>query len=352
MNAQILTLHFMPWCRIDRECSVGHIALIPFSRENPSLYLGDEAARAVNTILADFIGVDGNPVTRCVLVSLAGRVLVEGLGTRAAFDAIHDHIQIACLSSLDGREYIGRAEPYSNSGCFALYTRQYRDGSAVAPPIFRRDNTPMGLVGSALRVHMPVQTGAIARVVLNDALYRGLVELRHQMLERERVDDWAAWAESIYSFNLANTDDESISDHVEWVLMSSAIERLLEARPSAIDVAKRFVSALAPNNSSHDAASELMRQWAKEFYRQRNDFAHGKITGHQPRTWNSACHLLLGAVAFPLLVKRLLEREGLYSLTDMDRREPGAFVRFAADLRSPTAQLASWHQYVRSQTSG
>jgi hypothetical protein len=137
-----------------------------------------------------------------------GRVLVEGLDEPAAFETIYDHAQMACLSSLETREYLGRAEPYSNSECFALYARQYREGDAAAPPIFRRDSTPMGLASAALRVHIPVQTIGVPRVTLNEPLFRALAEVRCGMWEEERVGDWAVWAESIYSFNLANADRE------------------------------------------------------------------------------------------------------------------------------------------------
>lgn len=280
-------------------------------------------------------------------MTLEGRVFVEGLGDPTAFETIYDHAQMACLSSLETREYLGRAEPYSNSECFALYARQYREGDAAAPPIFRRDSTPMGLAGAALRVHMPVQTIAVPRLTLNEPLFRALAEFRRLMLEEERVGDWAVWAESIYCFNLANTDREGVGGHMEWVLMSSAIERLLGARSSAASVAEKVVAALLSIGSLNPSGSAVVRDWAKEFYRLRNDFAHGKIRSRQPRSWNSACPLLLGAIAFPLLVKSLLERQGLYQPTEDSRSGIAAFARLAADVRDPGSHLRSWHQYVR-----
>ena len=78
----------------------------------------------MNAIVVDFIAIDGRPVSRCALVSLEGYVFVEGLETSAGFETIYDYVQMACLSSLEGREYLGRAEPYSNSECFTLYTRE------------------------------------------------------------------------------------------------------------------------------------------------------------------------------------------------------------------------------------
>ncbi len=345
----IPTLHFLPWCRLDREYRAGPVALLSFSTDHVSANFEPAVSEAVNAILADFIGVDGLSVTRCALVSLQDHPFVEGYGDATDFETLYDHVQMACLSSLEGREYLGRAEPYGNSECFAMYSRQYRDGAAAAPPIVRRDSTPTWRAGAALRVHIPVQTVAIPRVTLNEQLFSALAKQGHRMLEAGRSDRWAVWAESIYSFNLANTDSEGMSGHVEWVLIASAIERLLRARSSADDVANKTVAALSSGNGLDPSASELVRDWASEFYRLRNDFAHGKMRTRQPRTWNAACHLLLGAIAMPLLVKSLLAEEGTYELTENDDCEVAAFSRFTADLRDPASRLRSWHQYLGDQ---
>jgi len=110
MNSQVLTLHFMPWCRLDQEYRVGPVAFILFSPAHSPLNFELDAIRAVNTILADFIAVDGRPVNQCTLVSLDGRMFLEGPDIRAGFETIYDYIQMACLSSLEGREYLG-SEP-------------------------------------------------------------------------------------------------------------------------------------------------------------------------------------------------------------------------------------------------
>jgi len=279
-------------------------------------------------------------------------VFIEGFrDDRSEFETIADHVQIGCLSALEGREYLGAAEPYSNSECFGLYARQYREGAAAASPIFRRDSTPMGLAGAALRVHMPVQTVPVPRISLNEPLYQSLADLRRRLLEEERVEDWAVWAESIgpnpsIPSILRIPTARALVPTWNGCSCPQPLSAFLGACPSAPDVAEKVVAALIPQET-RDRALEVVHDWAKEFYRLRNDFAHGKMRSRQPRTWNSASHLLLGAVAFPLLVKRLLERQGTYRPTENDRREVAAFARFAADLRNPASQLKAWHQYVR-----
>lgn len=72
----------MPWSRLDRQCSVGPVSLIPFSQDNPPTNLDPHVVQAAKAILADFIAIDGRPVARCVLVSFDDHVFVEGFDTR------------------------------------------------------------------------------------------------------------------------------------------------------------------------------------------------------------------------------------------------------------------------------
>ena len=45
--------------------------------------------------------------------------------------------------------------------------------------------------------------------------------------------------------------------------------------------------------------------------------------------WNPAEHLVLSAIAFPLLVKCMLSKKGMYALTDHDRFVIDCFEEFA-----------------------
>ena len=112
-------------------------------------------------------------------------------------------------------------------------------------------------------------------------------------------------------------------------------------------MAGKVVAALFSDRAADHSASDLVRNWAYEFYRLRNDFAHGKMRSRQPRAWNAACHLLLGAIVFPVLVKNLLSQEGIYRMTRNDHAEAGAFSRFAADLRDPARRPTNWLQYAQ-----
>lgn len=347
-KSELVTLHLLPWCRFDREYGAGGVTLVPFERENPPATFDAGTTQVVSRILDGFIGATGNPVDSCALVGINGKVLMDGYPSSSKFETVFDHVQMACLSSLEGREYCGPSEPYSNSECFALFSRHFGSGGVGAPPFLRRDSSPTFRASGGLRVHMPIQTVAVPHPPLNEPLWRALAELRQRLLEDGGSSEWTGWAESIYSFNLANTDREDGSGHMDWVLLSSAIERLLGAKSKADDVAEKVNAALFPD-SSDGSGREIVRDWAREFYRLRNDYAHGKLRSRQHRTWNAESHLLLGAIAFPMLVKKLLERDRLYRPKDDERFESFAFARFAADLRDPKSPLQRWHQYVRDE---
>jgi hypothetical protein len=67
----------------------------------------------------------------------------------------------------------------------------------------------------------------------------------------------------------------------------------------------------------------------REFYCIRGAFAHGKLNPRQPMAWKPHEHLLLATVAFPLVVKSLLAKAGVFTLTDDDDAQIACFERLA-----------------------
>ena len=184
---------------------------------------------------------------------------------------------------------------------------------------------------------------------LDESFFRALASFREIVVSSSDSDRWTAWQEAIYCFNQANTDNESMSAHLEWVLMSSALERILGARPNGDAVAKRFVEAIVPERPQLYFDRAILRDWVREFYRLRGDFAHGRIRSRIPRRWESWHHLLVGAIAFPLLTKALLESEKAYAFTENDHCQLAALAWMLRELLDASANAKSWHQYVSDQ---
>ena len=98
---------------------------------------------------------------------------------------------------------------------------------------------------------------------------------------------------------------------VEWVLLCSSFEHILQAASDYKDVAHKFSDRVIPSSSLlvtyakrrstrwEDSAVPLRYEWMKEFYRIRGDFAHGKLKSRQPAAWSPLEHLVLSTIAFP-----------------------------------------------------
>ena len=154
--------------------------------------------------------------------------------------------------------------------------------------------------------------------------------------------EWGRWQHALSCFNQGNTDSDVFRYQMEWGLLASAFERLLDAAPHADDVADKFAKAMVPSRSLlardaqrrsdrwKDPAASVRLEWLREFYRVRGDFSHGRLTTRQPMVWNNPFeHLTLAAIAFPLLVRCLLQRAGTYTLTRDDMAAIDAFEPFA-----------------------
>ncbi|MGH7780833.1 MAG: hypothetical protein ACREQR_13510 [Candidatus Binataceae bacterium] len=336
---------------MDRAFSAGGVTLLPIDLSDPPAQLDDETIKSVRSVLSDFIGITGQPVKNFAVVSLHNDILLDYLVDPADVAAIRDYIDIACLSALSDREFLGRAEPYCNSDCFLLYERRFDSVTGVRAPIFRRrDNTAFGpAAGLAMRVHSPIHAAPVPLVSLDEGFFRALVSFRDIVLTSSDSERWTAWQEAIYCFNQSNTDNERMSGHLEWVLMSSALERLLRAPGNADAVTKRFIEAIVPEQPRLYFDLTLLRDWVREFYRLRGDFAHGRIQSRIPRRWESWHHLLFGAIAFPLLAKVLLEHEKSYVFTENDHCQLAALAWMLREALDPSATTKSWRQYVGDQ---
>ena len=70
--------------------------------------------------------------------------------------------------------------------------------------------------------------------------------------------------------------------------------------------------------------------WLHECVDLRGDYAHGKLTNTRKNgMWRIGEHKLLAAIAFPLVLKFLLRKQGCYRFSKEDRIAVEVFERFA-----------------------
>lgn len=142
---------------------------------------------------------------------------------------------------------------------------------------------------------------------------------------------------------LANTDDEFMTEHNEAILMASAFEQLFDADAKKYTLSTRFGDLFAqfgdvtvgdamksrsgisvdksePARAAAQPGWWVHKKWIEELYDVRSKVVHhGDHKVRDAWGWNIAEHLVMAAHVFPLVVKQVLEKEGYYKLTDADR---------------------------------
>ncbi len=359
---QMPLLQFMPWCAIDKSYSAGDVTIIPYDIENAIAGLDEPTSYQVRTLLASYRDLEGQPVREAALVQFQGRSLLADL-TDDEMEVTRECIGIACFCGLAKREYFNQLGPYSNADCFILYGQKFsKDPKFFGITTRRREGRNLdGRFIDRTVFSIPVHVSPIGSVSLDATLLDSLVAIRDQASD----DVWIRWQNAISCFNQANTDNDAIRYQVEWVLLSSAFEHILEAKPDYSDVAQKFAEAVVPHpallvrNAKRrsdrwsDPDKPLRYEWMKEFYRIRGDFAHGRLTTRQPAVWNPLEHLVLASIAFPLLVRCLLKEKGAYEFTGNDLAQVSAFEKLADEqfLNPPADQKGSidsvWHRLRR-----
>jgi len=359
-------LVFMPWCPIDKVYAVGDATILPFERHTPIKGLDDAEQCRVNTIMATYKDIEGKPVRKAAIVRYGSKSPIDDL-TDDEIEIVQDLAALVCFCGLAMREYFDPLGPYCNSDCFSLHIQKFDKADFTALAVRRcGGRTLSGWPIDNISITVPVHCHVIRAVFMDAKLLKALIDYRAQPSNT----DWGRWQNAISCFNQANTDSDNIRDQIEWVLLCSAFEHLLSAKSNAKDVACKFAENLTPSDEllaknakrlssqqKNDGRS-VRYEWMREFYRIRGDFAHGKLNTQQPTTWNFLEHLVLATIAFPLLVKSLLNKACKYKLTDDDHARIDVFEKLADTkdfLRPPPNQQGSndshWKRLVNGRSS-
>jgi hypothetical protein len=328
----VAAIAFMPWCRVDKSCDLGEIRIIRFERDHPVEGIDGSLQSNVQTILGTYKDITGKPVAQTAIVALRDKNVLDDLNDDDR-DLLYETVDVIRFGGLANREYFNPIGRYCNSDCFTCYVQRFSTTEFTSLSSRRREGSTLSMWPlSDISITIPLHCSSIKEVVLDDVVIASLLAYR-----KGHEKDWPRLINAISSFAQANTDAENFRYQVEWVLLCSAFEHLLEADSKAIDVAMKFTDVFGPSKSKlvrearrrsarfRDDGQPLRFEWMKEFYRVRGDFAHGKLQTGQDMAWGLGEHLVLATIAFPLLVKILLHKDGVYRLTDEDVSEIEGF---------------------------
>lgn len=341
---------FLPWCPLDKEYAGKGIRLLPYSAIALNEKVESLERETIDKILAIYRDLQGEESKQAALIQYKDRPFTADLD-EAELNEVWEFVELACFSALAKRELFKAYGSYCNRDNFTCYAHRFNEtppkGVTFETPHCRGVGSHLSFysLDKPLMISVPehVVLPLNKKITLDDVLLRALLDLQARLNNSNSPKEWDQWLAALECFNWANTDRTLLPYAVEWVLMCGAFEKILDASPSAENVAEKFTEILQPlseilasnsNRSSDKFVKEknlpLRQEWMREFYRLRGNLAHGWLKPRQPSTaWTESEHLTLARLVFPLLVKALLEKEKLYRLTQEDKTWISAFEELA-----------------------
>jgi hypothetical protein len=224
----------------------------------------------------------------------------------------------------------------------------------------RRDGSTMdgGYRHGDLKFSVPLQAKAMRDTCVDRDLAASVVKaLEAQSSVANRL------MPALSLFNLANTDSDVMQQEAEVILTGAAFEQLMDAygakelseavarmlqpyagpRVAEVMAATRPGIVLEAKYADEQKAWPVHRKWVQELYHLRNAYIHGLDVKSRTWGWNPLEHLIMGAFAFPLLVKVLLAQEGSYKISEDDEGSLIAIDKLLA--------VTGWGQMVGSHSN-
>ena len=367
------TLAFLPWCRLADELVAGPTRLVPYRRNRPDLPGIDRRpeADAVASVLAMYRDLHGEPVSRLTLVHLDGQPLLAPLDAEARA-TINDWVKLVAFAALAGRDLL---EPsgYVNAAQFALRFQEIVLDAGGEMTHLRRDvRTKYGGVKDArqidgLQIGVPEQAESLEPVRPDRPLLAAIGRLK----QNSDVVTWERWMDALVYFVEANTDSQDaagVPQRVDHLLLASSFEALFDTRSerykaealseaidtllgSFLNLDSRIQLCKSPRYSdatkeAYGRQTHVARAWAKELYFIRNDYGHGRRAATRDVGWSRREHEILGAIAFPLFVRKLLADAGHLRL---DSRHRGNLAALEQAMAAPYAEWAALFSEARRE---
>lgn len=364
---------FLPFLRLKTPCTVAGVEFVPLRvAEGNVPAIVESAIRPLDRILSGYIDRHGKPLDNCVVATIPGRGWDLD---RADFPVVTWAASLLFLASWSCNDYYPRfGGDYVNSSNFRVVGQAYSGSTPgyIAVSARRRDGstTDGGYEHGEFKFSLPLQVSIGDAASVDVKLLAALDAANASgstVIDRLRT--------ALPFVELANTDDDFMTEHAEAILMGSAFEQLLAGDASAYKLARKFgelfgqfgsvtvddgrkerpdiqIDRSAPDIAAAQPKWWVHRKWMEELYDVRSKVVHRGDHSSRSWGWQIGEHLVMAAHAFPLAVKLLLEKEGHYAVTDEDR---GACV--ATDLllvekewvedRDGRNEGRSWNEIVR-----
>ena len=331
-------ISFFPWFTVSKEVSLPGFRLVPFykhrSRHASSLLADFDD---ITAILSRYLHKGRKPISSATILVHEGKAVCADLSED---DLEQNFAWAECitLAGLATRTFFDHH--YVNSDNFTLVVQRFRDAKE-APSIqyeTKHGHAIEGYADDSFVELCPLHVSTISGFSLDDCLLNSLMIAMSSLKD----GDWVRFRDALSAFNGANTDNPRIRKPSDVTMSVGAFERLVGGEGKQDILGPGFLSCfdgfpatadLPKNRKPHryprPPNTDLREEWIRDLFRARNDLAHGRSQPQPEKqnAWTVKEHLLISAFIFPLIVKVLLERQGLYSLSQEDRCRLAAFDR-------------------------
>jgi hypothetical protein len=332
---------FLPYLRLKTGHSIAGVDFLPLrdaDEKVPALLATVE--KPLLKILSSHIDRHGESFGNCVVATIPGKGWDL---TRADGPTVMWAAQLLFLASWATSHYFPRfGGPYTNSSVFRVLGQGYTGDEPVYIALVarRRDGSSWdgGYQHGEFTFSIPLQVSIRDVTDVDEPFLAALDKAnaaKSPTIERLRT--------ALPFVQLANTDDEVMTEHAEAILMGSAFEQLFGTEYK-YDLAKAFGELLLKFGSVTVAEAQkqrpditidtsdparaaaqpkwwVHRKWMEELYDLRSSVVHEGQHAAYKWGWTLHEHLVMAAFVFPLVVKLLLAQEGHYTLTSADEAQ-------------------------------
>jgi hypothetical protein len=323
---------FFPWVKISEPLVFGSFRLAPFGHATTSGEIPAELNDGIGAVLEAYsfrrdVHRASVPVLRHERTTFTADLSDEEVAEYFEFRTR------LTFTSLAARQFFGHR--YCNSDNVRLVIQGFtpeRAGGALITT--RRRDGGQRTIAPRGSLHIPRPMHVAASCDLPRDLDSPLLQSLETALQGGSAS-WPQLADAIRLFVGANTDSDNVGLHAELIDTVSAFSRLADKWDERGTVGG-FLAVLPPPGESDAkhygpkagdarlkrpiAEGKAVREvWLADAYRLRGQYGHGHVaTPPYNPFWSIHEHLLLAAVALPLMVKAMLAREGFYKPTAMD----------------------------------
>lgn len=329
-------LAFLPWLRIKESIRSGPFHLF---QQSVGDVPPDGVASAISPatmakVLSQYRDSSNVPLRVVPVLQYDGRSLGTDFDDvdRAAIFRFGQHLAVSGMSN---RRFIGGfLDGYTAAGHYQVVIQAFVEpyNGSVSLTHRRKGGHSSVLLGQT-DVHFvrPAHLASQGEPTINLTLLAALQAI-HTLPKPEKGRAVHEHIDaSVTQFLLANSDSPDVPLEAESIATYAALERVSDSDQSLNDIRRKLPEILALAESPPwtawlrdelelpaGAERPVLSAWLKQVYKLRGNVAHGKPADWQPNDWTQQEHHVAGAFIYPLVLKCLLAKHGLYSLSEED----------------------------------